>query len=265
VDLPLASLFEAKTLRQLATAVASKAGMRPLETQAELPGADPAPVVPLPRAASETNEWPPLVKINPGDPARLPFFCVHGGGGNVLVCGDLCRRLGSDQPFYGLQACGVDGRRRPLPSVEAMAESYLTAIRQVQPTGPYVLGGYSGGGVIAFEMARRLIEFGQEVALLVMFDTVAPPLANQDPSQVRLWNVEYLVRRPARGIARRLARLVRSERAVGQATDAGNVRDIDDLEAMRALIRDHLVRDEIIPEELRGIHLYDAYMEAQRN
>jgi len=62
-----------------------------------------------------------------------------------------------------------------------------------------------------------------------------------------------------------LARLVRSERAVGQATDAGNVRDIDDLEAMRALIRDHLARDEIMPEELRGIHLYDAYMEAQRN
>src|SRR5262249_60274780 len=98
------------------------------------------------------------------------------------------------------------------------------AIQQVQPTGPYVLGGYSGGGVIAFEMARRLIELGQEVALLVMFDTGAPPLANQDPSQVRLWNVECLGRRPVRDVARRVARPVRSERAVGHATDAGNVR-----------------------------------------
>src|SRR5262249_33633824 len=195
VVLPLASLFEATPLRQLAALVAGKTGVRPAAAadKAEAHSEPAAPVVPFPRAATETNDWMPLVRINPGDAARLPFFCVHGGGGNVLIYGDLSRRLGSDQPFYGLQACGVDCRRRPLAAVEAMAASYLPEIRRVQPTGPYLLGGFSGGGVIAFELGRRLIELGQSVALLVMFDTVAPPLANQDPSRGRQWNAEYLL------------------------------------------------------------------------
>src|SRR5205814_2052319 len=165
--------------------------------------------------------------------------------------------LGQDQPVYGLQALCIDGRQRPLATVEAMAVSYLEAIRQVQPKGPYLLGGYSAGGVIAFEMTRRLLDLGEQVALLVLFDTVSPVLANQGPSTGRHWNAEYLLHRPARGVFRRICRLV------GNETPSHGEISLEDLERQRTLIRDQLARDEIIPEELRGIHLYDSYMEAQ--
>ena len=177
IDLPLASLFEARTLRQFAELVVNKrgAGSGSAEQVA-------ASAVALPTAnganEQESSDWTPLVMINRGDAARPPFFCVHGGGGNVLIFGGLSKSLGQHQPLYGLQALGVDGRRRPLSTVEAMASSYLEAIREVQPEGPYFLGGYSGGGVIAFEMTRRLMDQGERVALLVLFDTVSPVLAN---------------------------------------------------------------------------------------
>lgn len=254
VDLPLASLFEAPTLRQLAKLVATRAGG----------GSAPDREAPAPNARSaqndapagqERDDWTPLVTINRGDVARPPFFCVHGGGGNVLIFGDLSRRLGADQPFYGLQASGVDGRRPPLPTVEAMAESYLAAIREVRPAGPYLLGGYSGGGVIAFEMAHRLTREGQRVALLVLFDSVSPLIANRDPSQLRRWDLEHMLRRPARRIVGRLSK-------AWQRHDLPAEQDV--LEAKRALIREHVARAQMIPEELRDIYLYDSYMEAQR-
>jgi acyl transferase domain-containing protein/thioesterase domain-containing protein len=257
VDLPLASLFEARTLRQFAELVVSKQGTKPgLAEQV----ATSAVSLPTSNAAKEqeAGDWTPLVMINRGDAARAPFFCVHGGGGNVLTFGDLSRSLGQRQPLYGLQALGVDGRRRPLATIEAMASSYLEAIREVQPKGPYLLGGYSAGGVIAFEMTRRLMDQGETVALLVLFDTVSPILANQAPSKVRHLNADYLWRRPVRGVVRRLRRVLGNQ-AASHGESSPEV-----LERDRALIREHLADDAIIPEELRGIHLYDSYMAAQK-
>ena len=103
------------------------------------------------RVRGEEGPWSPLVPIQPHG-TRTPFFCVHAVGGNVLSYAELARRLGTDQPFYGLQSQGIDGRLPPLESLPEMAALYVQAVRTVQPHGPYRLGGWSMGGVIAYEM-----------------------------------------------------------------------------------------------------------------
>ena len=119
--------------------------------------------------AKSASQFSPLVLIQQGT-SGLPFFCVHGAGGNVLNLRDIARRLGTDQTFYGLQAQGVDGTA-PLGTIEEMAELYLPEVQRAHPGGPYLVGGYSGGGVVAYEMAQRLRRAGLEVSLLVLLDT----------------------------------------------------------------------------------------------
>ena len=114
--------------------------------------------------------WDSLVPIQPGG-NKPPFFCVHGGGGNVLIYRELARHLGADYPFYGLQARGLDGSGDYLKTTEEMAESYLREIRQLQPEGPYYLGGFCMGGQVAVEIAQRLVRDGQQVNLLFVIDT----------------------------------------------------------------------------------------------
>ncbi|HEX8145061.1 MAG TPA: sulfotransferase [Pyrinomonadaceae bacterium] len=115
-----------------------------------------------------------LVEIQAGD-ARQPFFCVHPLGGNVLCYFDLARHLGADQTFYGLQAHGLnDGEETQETRVEAIAAHYIEALRGVQPEGPYALGGWSMGGVVAFEMAQQLQAQGEKIAMLALLDSFAP-------------------------------------------------------------------------------------------
>jgi thioesterase domain-containing protein/acyl carrier protein len=112
-----------------------------------------------------------LVPMQPlGD--RPPFFCLHEIGGSVLGLRELARALGPEQPVYGVQAVGLDGSQRPYIRVEEMASHYIREIRALQPEGPYYLGGYCFGGVVAFEMARQLTADGQQVGLLAIVDTV---------------------------------------------------------------------------------------------
>ena len=103
--------------------------------------------------------------------ARPPFFCVHDLSGHVLNLRNLALRLPDDQPFYGIQSVGLDGNEMPLSTIEEMAARYVREIRSVQPTGPYYLGGYSMGGIVACEMTRQLREAGEGVALLALLDT----------------------------------------------------------------------------------------------
>jgi thioesterase domain-containing protein len=103
--------------------------------------------------------------------ARPPLFCVHPAGGGAFCYLALSRAVGQDQPFYAFQAPGLDDGQMPQESVEALASFYLEAVRRVQPTGPYHLGGWSFGGLVAFEMARRIVAQGEEVASLVLIDT----------------------------------------------------------------------------------------------
>jgi thioesterase domain-containing protein len=89
----------------------------------------------------------------------------------VLEYHDLARHLGEDQPFYGLQSQGLDGTRPPHTRVEDMAAHYIKEMRELQPQGPYFIGGRSLGGMVAFEMAQQLLTQGQTVGLLALLDT----------------------------------------------------------------------------------------------
>ena len=144
IHLPISTLFYAKTITEFAALIEKQ---------------------------HSGDSWSSLVPIQPNG-SRIPFFCVHGGGGNVLIYRDLSRHLGPDQPFYGLQSQGLDGKRDLLPRIEAMASLYVEEIKKVQPHGPYYLGGYCLGGTIALEMAQQLRASGQQVAMVALFDTV---------------------------------------------------------------------------------------------
>jgi len=142
--LPLATLFRAPTIEQMARALQGS------------PGAN--------------EEWASLVPIQPAGSHR-PLFLVHGAGGNVLLYRCLAEHLAPDYPLYGLQSLGLDGKSVPLNTIEEMAAEYLRQIRTVQPRGPYYLGGYCLGGTIAYEMAQTLHQEGEAVALVAMLDT----------------------------------------------------------------------------------------------
>ena len=115
-----------------------------------------------------------VVPIQPKG-TRPRFFCVHHLQGEVLVFRNLARHLGNDQPFYGIQAVGLDYRQKPHTRIEDMATHYLREIRKVQPAGPYYLGGYSMGGIVAYEMTQQLKAEGEQVALLALLDTYSGP------------------------------------------------------------------------------------------
>jgi thioesterase domain-containing protein len=117
--------------------------------------------------------WSSLVPIRPQG-RRPPLFCVHGGGGGMLSAYRMAQYLDPEQPLWGLQARGLSRAQEPLTRVEDMARHYLEAVRSVQHEGPYCLGGYSLGALVAFEMAQQLRAQGQEVALLAIIDYPGP-------------------------------------------------------------------------------------------
>jgi amino acid adenylation domain-containing protein/non-ribosomal peptide synthase protein (TIGR01720 family) len=160
--LPLATLFQGATIEQLATLL-----------------------------RTETLSWSPLVTVQ-SNGSKRPFFCVPGGGGNVLYLYELARHLGTDQPFYGLQSVGLDGQSKPYTRIEDMAARYIKEIQTVQPEGPYLLGGHSFGGPVAFEMSQQLQKQGHEVALLAILDTTAP-LSRSEPKPVERDDTQVLV------------------------------------------------------------------------
>jgi thioesterase domain-containing protein len=128
---------------------------------------------------SETSHQEPscLVGIQTAGSAP-PFFCVHPAGGDVLAFAALARALGPHRPFYGLQSRGLAGGE-PLASIEEMAGLYIEEIRGAQPEGPYLLGGWSLGALIAFEMACQLEAAGEEVSVLAVLDS-SPRIAGDN-------------------------------------------------------------------------------------
>lgn len=126
--------------------------------------------------------WSPLVAIQPQG-SKQPFFCIHPIFGVVFPYYELAFHLGKDQPFYGLQPLGMDGKHTPLNRMEDMAAYYIEALRNIQPNGPYFIGGWSFGGLVAFEMAQQLVKAGNKVAQLIILDTYAP-IPKHQPS---LW------------------------------------------------------------------------------
>jgi amino acid adenylation domain-containing protein len=111
-----------------------------------------------------------------------PVFAVPGVGGNVLSLQPLSKALGAKQPFYGLQAVGLDGKTPPFGSVEQTAQANIAALKTVQPGGPYRLIGHSYGGVVAYEMARILLEQGEGISSLILLDSIAPSVMQGEPA-----------------------------------------------------------------------------------
>ncbi|HEV7376108.1 MAG TPA: amino acid adenylation domain-containing protein [Pyrinomonadaceae bacterium] len=124
-------------------------------------------------SSSGMEFWSTMVEIQ-AEGTRTPFFLVHDIGGDIFGFGPLARLIGLDQPFYGLQARGLDGIQEPFTEMETMAAYYVEEILKMQPEGPILLGGYSLGGVIAFEMAQQLHDQGHQVAFLAVLDEPSP-------------------------------------------------------------------------------------------
>jgi amino acid adenylation domain-containing protein len=151
--LPLSTIFQESTIEKLATVLNQ----------------------------STEKMWSSLVAIQPNG-SKPPFFCVPGIGGNVTDFYQLAQGLGKEQPFYGLQAVGLDGKSKPYTNIEDMATHYLKKMQTVQPQGPYLLGGHSFGALIAFEISQQLQKQGHEIARLAIFDMTAPHLVEKQIS-----------------------------------------------------------------------------------
>ncbi|NJL40959.1 MAG: hypothetical protein HC899_32665 [Leptolyngbyaceae cyanobacterium SM1_4_3] len=215
LELPLKNVFEAPTIAQLALILEARdtpstAYAPPLvrldrsayRRRSPSLSAPPLPELQLPNCHSQTpqdlpkgsasvharsitSSRSPLVPLTLGH-GEQPFFCVHPMFGVVFPYLELAHYLENmanqfpdwgHRSFYGLQPLGLDGKSAPLNRIEAIATCYIQAIRELQPQGPYFLGGWSFGGLVAFEMAQQLTQAGQEIGLLAILDTPAP--ANQ--------------------------------------------------------------------------------------
>ncbi len=160
VEFPISVLFEAPTVARCADLVKARIG-------------DGA-------SATKTSDGPRtrythLVPMHAGEGGpKPPFFLVAGMFGNVLNLRHLAHLVGTDRRFFGLQARGLYGDQAPHETFGEMADAYIAEMRTVQPRGPYFLGGFSGGGITAYEIAQRLKASGEEVALLVFLDTPLP-------------------------------------------------------------------------------------------
>ena len=180
----LATLFEAPTVAKLADVLVAEAPQLATLGQAT----DSARAAPSAETASASDSGAvvqraekrtlpdSLVLMRDGSADETPLFIVHGAGGNVLNLWGLAKALPAGRQIFGLQAHGIDGSVPPDNTIEAMARRYVDAIRAVRPRGPYLLGGYSGGGVVALEMSRLFAETGDRVPRVVLLDTV-PNLA----------------------------------------------------------------------------------------
>lgn len=174
VDLPISALFDAPTIADCAALIARVTG----NSASTSPEADGAAQDPEGSPAQGVH----LVTISGGrSGGGTPFFICAGMFGNILNLRDLAVHLAVDRPVYGLQARGLFGDQEPHDSIEAMAAGNLAELRRLQPHGPYLLGGFSGGGLVAYEMAQQLLEAGEEVEQLIMLDT---PLPTQPPITV---------------------------------------------------------------------------------
>ncbi|MCB9183925.1 MAG: amino acid adenylation domain-containing protein [Flavobacteriales bacterium] len=192
--LPLKTIFEAPTIAQFAELLKGEGG---------------------------THEWKNLSLIqSEGD--GLPLFCVHGDEASYFIP----KHLGPTRPFYAFFHQGEDGRRIERTTVKDIAAHLISELRQARPHGPYLITGYSFGGVVAYEMAQQLRDAGEEVPLLVLLDTYAPDLH--------------------------------------KAAIQSDLRFFDPVKkaVMRWLVRRALRRSGVVPARLRNFHIVDTYDEA---
>jgi len=128
---------------------------------------------------------PPLLQLKTGTDAP-PVFLAHGLGGTAMDFFQLVKHIRTDRAIYGMQAKGTDGVDEPFDRIEDLAQFHLEAIKDLQPHGPYSLIGYSLGGLVSLEMAQRLTEKGEKVALLAMLESYPHPRFLSLRQRVRL-------------------------------------------------------------------------------
>jgi amino acid adenylation domain-containing protein len=201
--LPLASLFKYPTIERLASLLRN--------TETEIPST-------------------PLVEIQPGGSKR-PLFFVHGAGGSAFVFTALARHLGPDQPFFAFHDPRLESVEVEERSVEVLAQRYVQALRSKQPKGPYLLGGWSVGGLVAFEMARQLEQQGEKVAFLAILDRTALP-------------------RKKRLTDDAIFNLFLKNLGLPEAESANTGAPGDSLEARLALVHQLMTRDRLLPPNM---------------
>jgi amino acid adenylation domain-containing protein len=214
--LPTSTLFRNPTVELLSQAV-----------QAHTAGAAVSTLVPI----QTEGDQPPL-------------FCPAGGGGSVLYYQPLAKYLGPSQPFYGLQAVGLDGLCEPLRDIESMAALYIQEIRGVQPKGPYRIAGHCFGGLVAFEMAQQLRRAGEEIETLMLIDVPARQLPGQLPTDDLAWLLK-------------LADVIRESSGQDLGLKEDELRGLDATQQLLAF-RQAMVSAQVLPEgagtaQVRGL------------
>jgi thioesterase domain-containing protein/acyl carrier protein len=246
VDVPLAALLRHSTLRQIVGIVERR------DAVAAEP--DGIATTELGRRA-RSGRCLHLVELTQGDPDRIPLLVVHGGGGNVVNLRALAAGLGDDQPFYAFQAAGVDGIQTPHDSVSEMVAAYADEVEGALD-GPVVLGGYSGGGVIAMELAHRLRSNGVDLASLVLLDTFHPSI---QPLRSRLrTHLIRLFRGTVSEVGASTGRGLDYIRLAVRNRRQRESRDTDAFELLRAADERH----ELVPYEARELVLAWAMFDA---
>ncbi|MBW4677590.1 MAG: amino acid adenylation domain-containing protein [Desmonostoc geniculatum HA4340-LM1] len=225
-NLPLSTLFENPTIEKLAAIVS-----QPF------------------REISNSH----LVAINSsGD--KLPFFCMHGAGGDISQYFKLSKILGEEYPFYGLEH-GPDPEQPKIISVEETASRYLQEIRKVQPNGPYLLGGHCYGGVLAFEMSQQLQKQGQTVGLVAIIDAILPETTIESTDDD---DAKFLLR---------IAEEIKTENEIDFSVPFEELRDLSLDEQLNLLNKkaNFIFSDAELKDFLRHYQLFKANVQAMRD
>jgi surfactin family lipopeptide synthetase C len=165
--LPLSTLFSHQTIEQLAVILRDD-GWKP--------------------------QWKSLVAVNAGG-SKIPFFYVPPAAGTALEVKNILKYIPDDQPFYILESVGLDGKEEPHTEIQQMAAHYVKEIQSLQPEGPYLIGGRCFGGRVAFEVAQQIVNQGQKIALLSIFDTYPPFMYKNADLHSQQRDLDHFVKR----------------------------------------------------------------------
>ncbi|MEG3875944.1 amino acid adenylation domain-containing protein [Microcoleus sp. herbarium7] len=225
-NLPLSILFENPTIEKLAKIVSQPTNL---------------------------SSGSPLVALNSSG-SRTPFFCVHAAGGDILAYLSLADKIGEDQPFYALEQ-SPNSLEVEAKSVEETAAYYLQEIRAVQPEGPYLLGGWCFGGVVAFEMAQQLQKQGQKIDLLVVIDAILPETVIKPTKDD---DAKFLIR---------LAESIKNWFGIDFSVSYDEMRSLSLDEQFQLLNRkaNFIVSDTEITQHIRDYKVFKSHVQAMRD
>ena len=155
-----------------------------------------------PDPSQRTRQLPPHVIVGRAGGSQPPLFLVHGAAGFSFFKRTFLDEVGQDRPIYLFQAPGLDGRTRPLRTVEEIAGAYVSSMREIQPAGPYYIAGMCAGSFIALEMCNQLVEAGQSIARLILLDPQPTPraLATRYATTSKSRRPSFLQKGPAKRI-----------------------------------------------------------------